>query len=362
VRRPPTYVERSRSRGLVGLAPRRPRADQAGDPGRIGTRTAGRGSLTGAVDFVAGAPVAGDLAVRWIHGSRSARHDTGPAIQAHRVDPHTFVLRQNKAVHYEAPFLYLFCGNDRALLLDTGATAEADRFPLRATVEGILDDWLAEHPRNSYELVVAHTHAHGDHVAADPQFADRPATTVVGLDVDAVRSFFGFTDWPAQVVTFDLGGRVLEVTGCPGHHDTSIAVYDRWSGFLVTGDTVYPGRLYVRDFPAFTASLDRLVALAGSRPVIRVMGCHVEMTRRPGRDFPIGATYQPGEAALPMTTDQLVALRDAARSVADRPGVHVFDDFVIFHGRCRSALPRYLARALWGRLRNRVTATLHRSR
>src|SRR5205807_8502890 len=101
------------------------------------------------VDFPAGAPVRGDLDVRWIHGS--AGPNTDPPIQVHTHDPHTFVLRQNKAVHYEAPFLYLFCGNDRALLLDTGATADPDLFPLRATVDTLLVDWLAEHPRPAYE-------------------------------------------------------------------------------------------------------------------------------------------------------------------------------------------------------------------
>lgn len=38
-------------------------------------------------------------------------------------------------VNYEAPFLYLLFGNDRALLLDTGATADATLVPLRRLVE-----------------------------------------------------------------------------------------------------------------------------------------------------------------------------------------------------------------------------------
>jgi len=104
-------------------------------------------------------------------------------LRAH--DDHTFVLRQNKAVHYEAPFLYLFLGNDRALLLDTGATADAELFPLRDTVDSILADWLTEHPRERYELVVAHTHGHGDHVAGDVQFQGRPDTTVVTADTES---------------------------------------------------------------------------------------------------------------------------------------------------------------------------------
>ncbi len=45
-----------------------------------------------------------------------------PPIQVHAYDPHTYVLRQSKATNYEAPFLYLLFGNERAILLDTGAT------------------------------------------------------------------------------------------------------------------------------------------------------------------------------------------------------------------------------------------------
>ena len=63
------------------------------------------------------------------------------------------------------------------------------------------------------------------------------------------------------------------------------------------------------------------------------MGCHIEMTREPGRDYPVGCMYQPDEPPLQMTMQQLVALRDAARSVKDRPGSHTFDDFVILNGR-----------------------------
>jgi hydroxyacylglutathione hydrolase len=82
------------------------------------------------IDFARDQPVAGNLEVRWIHGSRSARDNTDPKIQVHAYDEHTYILRQNKAVHYEGPFMYLFCGNDRALLLDTGATVDSARFPL----------------------------------------------------------------------------------------------------------------------------------------------------------------------------------------------------------------------------------------
>jgi glyoxylase-like metal-dependent hydrolase (beta-lactamase superfamily II) len=108
-------------------------------------------------------------------------------------------------------------------------------------------------------------------------------------------------------------------------------VYDPWTGFLLTGDSVLPGRLYAFDFPQFVASLDRMIALAESRPVTHVLGCHIEMTRRPGRDYPLGARYQPDEPALEMTVGQLWNVRAAAASVATRPGAHRFDDFIIYN-------------------------------
>jgi len=284
------------------------------------------------VDFVTGAPTSsGSLDVRWRHGVQPGSGDAEPAIQVHRHDEHTFVLRQSKTVHYEAPFLYLLFGNTHALLLDTGATGDPVLCPVRETVDQLVATWLATHGRTSYGLVVAHTHGHSDHVAGDPQFESRSETTLVAADLASVTGFFGFTHWPDEVARFDLGGRVLEISGIPGHEESSIAVLDRWTGLLLTGDTVYPGRLYVQDMPAFTDSLDRLVRLAESRRVRHVMGCHIEMSRTPGRDYPVGTTYQPDEPPLQMTVDQLRAVRDAAVAVADSPGVHTFDDFAIFN-------------------------------
>lgn len=254
-----------------------------------------------------------------------------PAIGIHYLDEHTVILRQSKSVHYEAPFCYLLFGDSRALLLDTGATADPSRFPLRDSVDQLVGQWLTARPRTDYGLVVAHTHGHGDHVAGDGQFDGRPRTVVVGRDLEAVQQFFGFTDWPGQVVELDLGGRVLEITGSPGHQRAAITTYDPWTGNLLTGDTVLPGRLYVADRHQYQASLDRMAEFAASRRVSGVLGCHIEMTRLPGRDFPLGARYQPDEHELALSVAQLLAVRDAFASVADRRGVHVFDDFIVYN-------------------------------
>lgn len=283
------------------------------------------------IDFVTGAPIRGSLDVRWIHGAPARRRAGDPPIQVHHYDEHTIIMRESKSVSYEAPFLYLLFGNDRALLLDTGATADPAKFPLRDTVDQLIAGWLARHPRGTYQLVVAHTHGHGDHVAGDAQFAGRPDTTVISRELDVVQQHFGFTAWPEQIVTFDLGGRVLEITGSPGHHRAAITIHDPWTGFLLTGDTVYPGRLYAFNFPKFLASLDRMVALTESRAITHVLGCHIEMTSQPGRDYPLGATYQPDERPLQMTVAQLRDVRAAAASVAGKQGVHRFDAFIIYN-------------------------------
>src|SRR5262249_27607180 len=152
------------------------------------------------------------------------------------------------------PFLYLLFGKEKVLMLDTGAgkTDVAD------VVQGVIAAWLKRNGRDAMPLVVAHTHAHGDHIAGDPQLKLLLNTPVVALAPAAVQSFFGVNSWPDEIVTFDLGDRTLDIVPIPGHEPSSIAVYDRQTGILFTGDTLYPGRLYVRDAPAFTRSIQRL--------------------------------------------------------------------------------------------------------
>jgi glyoxylase-like metal-dependent hydrolase (beta-lactamase superfamily II) len=304
-------------------------------------------------EVTGGTPVPGNLDVRWIHGSLSRRERTDPPLQVHRYTDDTIIIRQSKDATFEAPFVFLLFGAEHALLLDTGAVKDDT---LRRTVDRLVGDRLADHPCPGYRLVVAHTHSHGDHVAGDVTFTDRPDTDVVGKAPEDVQAFFGFTSWPDQVVGFDLGGRLLAITGIPGHHAASIAIHDARTGLLFTGDSVYPGRIYVSDFPAFVASMNRLAEFAESRPVTHVLGCHIEMTREPRRDYYFGCRYQPSEPPLQMTVTQLHALRDAAVSVAERPGAHRFDDFIIYNGMgARTQLP-LVARAVVSRARDALTS------
>jgi len=288
----------------------------------------------------------GNLDVRWIHGSASRRHRADPAWQVHRYRNDTVIFRQSKDAHFEAPFTFLLFGADRALLLDTGAVSDD---LLRRAVDEVVLGWLLENPTPGYQLVVAHTHAHGDHIAGDSFFLDRPDTVVVGTSVQEVQAFFGFSAWPEQVVDYDLGERRLQIVGIPGHEVASIALHDDRTGALFTGDSAYPGRIYVRDFPAYVDSMNRLVEFAEARNVSHVLGCHIEMTNRPGRDYYLGCRYQPDEPPLQMSMQQLRALREAAVSVADRPGAHRFDDFIIYNGMGSRTQLSIAARALAGR-------------
>jgi glyoxylase-like metal-dependent hydrolase (beta-lactamase superfamily II) len=272
-----------------------------------------------------------DLEVDWHAGWPSAKHDPAPEIQSHAADDYTIIMRQNKSVNYEAPFMFLLFGNRSALLIDTGATPEAEYFPLREVVDGHIADWLERHPRRDYSLIVAHTHGHGDHKAADAQFADRPRTTVVGTGLDAVTAFYGFADWPSTPRKLDLGGRIVDVVPGPGHHVSATVFYDRWTRLLLTGDTFSPGRLYVEDWDDFAATVDRLVAWCEEHPVSYLLGCHVEMSIQPGVDYPRGWTYQPDEAPLPMRVEQLRALQQAVREIDGAPGIHKFDDFHVWY-------------------------------
>ena len=284
------------------------------------------------IDFSANHPAPGNLDVKWIHGSISAKHNKDPEIQVHPYNEHTYIMRQNMAVHAEAPFIYLLFGNERVILLDTGATESAEYFPLRATVDGLIEQWLTKYPHEFYPLIVAHTHLHLDHIEADSQFFDRSDTEIVGLSLEETKAFYGFVNWPDEIVEFDLGGRLLKVISTPGHEEAEVSIYDPYTQILITGDIFYPGRLYVRDWDAFKASIARLITFTESNPITQIMGCHIEMTRSPGKDYKVRTTYQPNEPSLQMSVAQLKAVSEAINIINDRPGIHVFNDFIIYNG------------------------------
>lgn len=252
-----------------------------------------------------------------------------PAAQVQALDADTFVIRQSVKTNFEAPFLYLIFGRDKVLLIDTGA--EGGR--IRTVVDKLIGDWLVANKRSEIPLVVAHSHSHGDHIAGDAAFRDRPATTVIGLKPADVAGFFGIGKWPDEIGRFDLGGRMLRILPTPGHQAAAIMVYDPRLKILLSGDTLYPGRLYVPvNFMADNrASIDRLAAFATKHPIRAVLGAHIEMTRTPGRDYPHEAATHPDEHPLELPASSIGDLREGMKmqlDVPERPQVH--DHFIIY--------------------------------
>lgn len=270
-----------------------------------------------------------DLSVQnWIHGSKDCDENTDAPIQVVQYNSNTWILRQNKCTNYEAPFMFLFFGEDKALLMDTGATEDGDIFPLYETVKDIIDQWSIKN--GAVDLVVAHTHKHGDHYAADSQFKDQPNTTVIGLEVEDLKRFFKISNWPEEIVEFDLGNRLLKIIPIPGHQASSIAVFDTATKILLTGDTFYPGRLYIKDWNAFKMSIERLVKFTDNYEVSTILGNHIEMTQTAGMDYPMETIYQPRESPLPLSVLELKELSNALIKLGDTPTKEVHDSFIIF--------------------------------
>lgn len=260
----------------------------------------------------------------WNHGSKDCAKNHDPAIEVYRFDADTYILRQNKCVHFEAPFIYVLFGEHTVFVQDTGATADPGQFPLHETVRSL----LAQRNQREVKLLVTHSHSHRDHRAADAQFRGKPGVKLIEPNAKAVREYFGFSAWPEGSATVDLGGRRLEVIPAPGHQDEGIAVYDSRTGWLLTGDNLYPGRLYVKNWSAFRSSIGRLVEFSKTRRISAVLGTHIEMSST-GRLFDAGSTYQPNEANLALAVEDLWKLDQVLRHAGDEPKEITTAKFVV---------------------------------
>ncbi|HKD80795.1 MAG TPA: MBL fold metallo-hydrolase [Candidatus Angelobacter sp.] len=245
----------------------------------------------------------GSMDVHWYEGTTNCAGNNQPPLQVHAYNERTYILRENICDTFEAPFIYLLIGSDKALLIDTGDVAEANKMPLARTVLQLLPDRGPQ----KMPLIVVHTHRHLDHRAGDGQFAQLPDVHVAGFDIDSVRRFYHFSDWPNGAAEIDLGGRTVDAIPTPGHNETEVSFYDRTTGLFFSGDFLIPGRLLVDDTSAYLASAKRVAAFVKDRPVTYVLGGHVEKNAA-GELFPWESTFHPQEHVLQMTKDDLLAL------------------------------------------------------
>ena len=280
---------------------------------------AGRGPP---IDFKTNLPAAGSFPQKWDCGSSSCMDNTDPPVQVHWYNAHTAILRQNKAYSYEAPFAPLYFGNDRVLLLDEGFTQLRNDWDQRGVVDQCIEDWCRRNGRDpaSLELLVAFSHLHGDHYMAVNQFADRPNTRYMGQTHEEMVGFWGMTNFPEERVTLDLGGREILIWGSPGHVVSEFAYYDSYTQILYTGDMFYRGRCYISFWQPWFDSMQRLIDFVDTHPVTHVMGCHVEISNA-GEDYAYGMTWQPDEAPVEMTVEQLRHAFEFAKTITE-PGIY----------------------------------------
>jgi glyoxylase-like metal-dependent hydrolase (beta-lactamase superfamily II) len=252
---------------------------------------------------------------------------TVPDWQVHEYNEDFYILRESGCNHFEKPFLYLIFGQDKALLEDTGA-GDVQTAPF---VMDLVVKWAKKKRHAPVSLIVIHSHAHGDHIAGDKQFQALAGVQFIAAEPKAISSVVSIGKWPTDIGQLDLGRRVIDVIPIPGHNDASIALYDRKTGNLMTGDSLYPGRLSVSeaDLPVFAASTQRLVDFVDAHPVAHVLGTHIEQTKTPYLDYPRGTTYQPEEHSLDLTRAHVLELNEAFIQMGGKLRKIALPDFTV---------------------------------
>lgn len=261
---------------------------------------------------------------RWIHGADDCTSDRNPPIEVFEYDAYTYVLRQNKCMHFEAPFMYLLLGKHTALLIDTGATAEAVRFPLRETVDKLM---VGRFGQATVPLLVVHSHGHRDHKAADGQFHGLDHVRVIAPEARGVTGFLA--ELADERGALELGERAITMFAVPGHHAQSLAFYDSQTRWLITGDTIYPGVISIMDWEAYQASVSRMLEFSRSHPISALLGAHIEMSSTAGRAYRRGTIYQPDEASLVLPVDVLDELNEALLQTRGRRDTLVMSHLII---------------------------------
>jgi glyoxylase-like metal-dependent hydrolase (beta-lactamase superfamily II) len=212
-----------------------------------------------------------------------------PWFEVYKIRPGVFAIYEPHQA--EEVISYLIVGTKQALLFDTGM--------------GIANIHKVVTQLTSRPVVVLNSHTHNDHVGGNSLF-----TFIYGMDTDFTRqnakgsrddaqaelapgmvcgdlpkSFDPktYVTKPWHVSLFvhngfkiNLGGRTLEIISTPGHTPDSIALIDRENGLLFTGDTYYPGPIWLfrpeTNLDAYVASVKWLADLA---PQVKlVLGAH----------------------------------------------------------------------------------------
>jgi glyoxylase-like metal-dependent hydrolase (beta-lactamase superfamily II) len=200
--------------------------------------------------------------------------------EVYRIRPGVFAIYEPH--QFEEVISYLIVGDKRALLFDTGMGIGK----ISDVVTGL----------TKLPVTVLNSHTHFDHTGGNAEFSDiwdvdtpftraseKGQSNIYSRDALAPDRVCGelpagvqpgsYAIRPFQVThrvkdgeSIPLGGRELEVVFTPGHTPDSLCLLDRANGLLFTGDTFYPGPIYLftpeTDFAAYTKSVAKLAKLA----------------------------------------------------------------------------------------------------
>ena len=210
----------------------------------------------------------------------------GDWFEVYRIRPGIFAIYEPH--QFEEVISYLIIGNRRALLFDTGLGVASMRD-------------LVTH-LTALPVIVVNSHTHFDHVGGNADFSSiygrhtsytrantrggstdysrdtlTPARLCGPLPAGVRADHFVTRPWTISHFVHDgeilsLGGRDLEVLFTPGHTPDSLSLLDRRHGLLFTGDTYYPGPIYLfvpeTSFPDYARSIARLARLAPSLKLV----------------------------------------------------------------------------------------------
>jgi glyoxylase-like metal-dependent hydrolase (beta-lactamase superfamily II) len=254
-----------------------------------------------------------------------------PWFEVYKVAPNTLAIYEPH--QSEETIAYLISGTKQAVLFDTGM--------------GIGNMHALVTELTSRPIVILNSHTHNDHISGNWQFPfvfgmDLPFTraNTKGQREDAQAEIapgqicgnlpknfdpntYATKPWHISIPVHDgfkinLGGRTLEIIATPGHTPDSICLIDRENGLLFTGDTYYPGTIWLyrpeTDLDAYVASVKKLAALTPDLKL--VLGAH---------DVPVA---QP--SVLPRLAAAIEAVRAGqgdVRAVGEGKAIHTYDGF-----------------------------------
>ena len=221
-----------------------------------------------------------------------------------KIDERTFAIGEPR--YYQLNFNYLIIGDTRAVIFDAG-TGQRD---IRRVVESL----------TSLPITFIPSHLHYDHIGNEVIFEKTALVDLPHLRKRAIDNKLPLTryehlgevegyplpeikvsEWLAPNETIDLGGRLLMVLYTPGHTEDSISLFDKESGYLFSGDFLYPGELYgflpnsnMGDYLQGAETIESL-----GEPSLRVFGAH--------RDDTIGIPE--------LNLESVIRLRDALKDI-----------------------------------------------